>query len=135
MHITTDKRLFKAWLSNLAGAVIENYLQQHQETPEAQHASYRVSLHPGVSNVKAPEEPESPLSDSPAHTIQALRDRGLTYKEVATYLDIPVGTVRSRLFRARRGRVRRQDAGTPVDLAARFSEDVRQDAPGTTDPT
>ena len=79
-------------LESLAAARLHN----HARASGVDHMFTRLDLGPAISAAIAALEP-------PFRDVVVLADvEGFTYEEVAESLSIPVGTVRSRLYRARR---------------------------------
>ena len=111
MYVTTDKELFSRWLSDLAGKAIETSLQRQRQHHLTQRESCRMlTRRPEHLERTKVSEFEAHVGIDPAaaglpmqqRIVLALRNHGLTYEEIASNLGIPVGTVHSRLFRARR---------------------------------
>ena len=111
-HVTTDRRLFNDWLTDLASGAIETTLQRQRQRTETRHPAHRLVLVP--SRRSRPQNDARLSAAGPSHSatggvrrraperIVVMRENGMTYREIATHLGVPVGTVRSRLFRARR---------------------------------
>ena len=77
---------------------------------------FRSHMH----NREIVEALQEAIDDLPEQLRQAIELReleGLTYEEIATVMDCPVGTVRSRIFRAREALSERLKAvlGTDID--------------------
>src|ERR1039457_57014 len=110
---------FYTWLYRIAINTAKNALAARDRNP----VSYELDMHNGeestdmVSRLKDPETPEGlALTAEIRNTVNAaigalpedlrtaivLRElEGLSYEEIAASMDCPVGTVRSRIFRAR----------------------------------
>src|ERR1019366_2029452 len=110
---------FYTWLYRIAINTAKNALAARDRNP----VSYELDMHNGeestdmVSRLKDPETPEGlALTEEIRNTVNAaigalpedlrtaivLRElEGLSYEEIAASMDCPVGTVRSRIFRAR----------------------------------
>jgi RNA polymerase sigma-70 factor, ECF subfamily len=110
---------FYTWLYRIAINTAKNALAARDRNP----VSYELDMHNGddstdmVSRLKDPETPEGlALTEEIRNTVNfaidalpedlrtaiVLRElEGLSYEEIALSMDCPVGTVRSRIFRAR----------------------------------
>ncbi|HXN09737.1 MAG TPA: RNA polymerase sigma factor RpoE [Steroidobacteraceae bacterium] len=110
---------FYTWLYRIAINTAKNALAARDRSP----VSYELDLHGSddspdlVGRLKDPETPEGlALTEEIRNTVNSaiealpedlrtaivLRElEGLSYEEIATAMDCPVGTVRSRIFRAR----------------------------------
>jgi RNA polymerase sigma-70 factor (ECF subfamily) len=101
----------RAWLFGIASNVIRHQRRAEERRIRAYTAVERQSDAHGTNG--RPAEPESPLRARLVEGLMRLdaRDRetlllfawaDLSYEEIATALEIPLGTVRSRIHRARR---------------------------------
>jgi RNA polymerase sigma-70 factor (ECF subfamily) len=110
---------FYTWLYRIAINTAKNALAARERNP----VSYELDLQGNdessdmVSRLKDPETPEGlalteEIRDTVNHAISELPEdlrtaivlrelEGMSYEEIATSMDCPVGTVRSRIFRAR----------------------------------
>ena len=112
----------KAWLFKIMkNTFINNYRKQQQAPPQSDFAEIEESFESLVDKDAANQIPKSPeeefledildedvqraLDDLPAdyRMVVLLADlEGFSYKEIAEILEVPVGTVMSRLYRGRR---------------------------------
>ncbi len=110
---------FYTWLYRIAINTAKNYLVAQGRRPlsvdvEPEEAEAMASEHGNVSELLTPER--SMLTDEIARTVEraiaalpedlrtaiTLREiEGLSYDDIAVAMDCPIGTVRSRIFRAR----------------------------------
>jgi RNA polymerase sigma-70 factor (ECF subfamily) len=112
---------FKAWLFKIMkNTFINNYRKKQQTPPQSDFSDIEESFESLLSDeatrqIKNPEEEF--LSDVLDEHVQAAMDElppdyrlavvladleGFSYKEIAEILEVPVGTVMSRLYRGRR---------------------------------
>jgi len=112
---------FKAWLFKIMkNTFINNYRKKQQTPPQSDFADIEESFESQVSDqhkrkIKDPEE--ELLTDVLDEDVQRALDElppdyrmvvlladleGFSYKEIAEILEVPVGTVMSRLYRGRR---------------------------------
>ena len=109
---------FYTWMYRIAINTAKNYLvAQGRRLPNVDIEVQDAEQFEGVSALKEYATPESMLrrdeiQDAISRTIETLPDdlrtaivlreiEGLSYEEIAEAMDCPVGTVRSRIFRAR----------------------------------
>ena len=111
---------FYTWLYRIAINTAKNYLvSQSRRPPTLEVETYEegVGTNGAIANLSEETTPERILlADEIAHTVQramaalpedlrtaiTLRElEGLSYDEIAEVMDCPIGTVRSRIFRAR----------------------------------
>ncbi len=110
----------KAWLFRIMkNSFINGYRKKQNQPPESAFSDIEESFEAIVSDdaghIKNPEEEilESVLDEHVQKAIDSLRDdyrmvillvdlEGFSYKEAAEILEVPVGTVMSRLYRGRR---------------------------------
>lgn len=99
------KSQFFSWVYTVSyRTFLDNYrLIKRREKIALKHANQQVNEHAQDSEVDGPDLSQAlnSLSDQHAQILILIDASGSTYEEVATMLDIPVGTVRSRLARAR----------------------------------
>jgi RNA polymerase sigma-70 factor, ECF subfamily len=112
---------FKAWLFKIMkNTFINNYRKKQQAPPQSDFADIEESFESQVSDemarqIKSPEQEflenvldedvQRALDSLPAdyRMVVLLADlEGFSYKEIAEILEVPVGTVMSRLYRGRR---------------------------------
>ena len=117
----------KPWLFGIASRLAK---QQHRQEAQAEEAASRMGSEPADVAQASPEQrlhdltPSSPVADA----LMQLPDRDreplllhvwddLSYEDVARALDVPLGTVRSRIHRARQ------------DLRAQLTPEGHRDEP------
>ncbi|TVP89972.1 MAG: RNA polymerase sigma factor RpoE [Pseudomonadaceae bacterium] len=109
---------FYTWLYRIAINTAKNYLvARGRRPPDSDIAAEDAEYHDGDSALKDLHSPERELlrdeiEQVVKRTLQQLPDdlrtaltlrefEGLSYEDIASVMDCPVGTVRSRIFRAR----------------------------------
>ncbi len=109
---------FYTWLYRIAINTAKNFLVAQGRRPPGEDVDVQTAEQLGIApRLKEQATPESHLlGDEIAHTVQAALDElpqdlrtaitlreleGLSYEEIARTMECPVGTVRSRIFRAR----------------------------------
>jgi len=109
---------FYTWLYRIAVNTAKNHLVAAKRRPptsdvdaeDAEHFSGATRMHDGDTpeHELLREEIARTVSDAVSHLPEELRQAitlremdGLSYEEIAETMDCPVGTVRSRIFRAR----------------------------------
>lgn len=105
---------FYTWLFRIAINHAKSYLQKNKARKASQENEYTDSVQTKIFNMESPENLlsrsqlaegiENALSAMPAELSVALMLRefdGLSYDEIAKVMECPIGTVRSRIFRAR----------------------------------
>ncbi|QQD19210.1 RNA polymerase sigma factor RpoE [Spongiibacter nanhainus] len=127
---------FYTWLYRIAINTAKNYLVARNRRPPGVDVDVSdAEYFEGPSALKDIESPESQLYGQELHqvvqeAIRALPEDlrtaltlrefdGLSYEDIASVMDCPVGTVRSRIFRAREAvdtRVKAQMSGEEVEV-------------------
>ena len=109
---------FYTWLYRIAVNTAKNYLETQGRRPPGSDVEIEIAeLADGGSIVRERATPEGQMvSDEIASTVHRVIDglpedlrtaitlreiEGLSYEEIAQVMDCPIGTVRSRIFRAR----------------------------------
>ncbi len=109
---------FSTWLYRIAVNTAKNYLESQARRPPSTDINMEaVEMLEGAENLRDMATPEhNLLTDEIAHTVHrsisalpvdlrtaiTLRDiDGLSYEDIAQVMECPIGTVRSRIFRAR----------------------------------
>ncbi len=112
---------FKAWLFKiLKNTFINSYRKRQQQPPQSDFSAIEESFESQVSEdaygrVKSPEQEllDSVLDEHVQQALENIPDdyrmaviladlEGFSYKEIAEILEVPVGTVMSRLYRGRK---------------------------------
>ena len=116
-----------AWALRLSRNLCIDHYRHHRARRQAETVSDEVLRHlPSEEDVEGRSQKRelrrlvqqvlAEMSESMASVVM-LRDlQGLSYDEIATFFELPVGTIKSRLHRARAELVRRM--GERLDLAA-----------------
>ena len=130
-----NESAFYTWLYRIAGNTARNHISSKHnqvfvsdqiESQDGETFSLLDNLTDGetpethMHNREIVEALQEAIDDLPEQLRQAIELReleGLTYEEIATVMDCPVGTVRSRIFRAREALSERLKAvlGTDID--------------------
>lgn len=109
---------FYTWLYRIAINTSKNYLTARARRPPAMDVDAMDAANyynaPGLKELETPESSlisdeleqaiHQAIQDLPEDTATAIRLRefeGMRYEEIALAMDCPIGTVRSRIFRAR----------------------------------
>ena len=95
---------FYTWLYRIAINTVKNHLVAQGRRPPGNDVEAEVAEQMDVgARLQEVGTPESHLlSDEIAQTVIVLRElEGLSYEEIANAMECPIGTVRSRIFRAR----------------------------------
>ena len=107
------KSQFSTWLHTVAKNTALNYKAHEQRRPQSSGADPAELSEPAMSSPQSEFEHEelkralsralSSLNDELKQTLLLVVHSGLSYEQVAKITKVPVGTVRSRVFRARQG--------------------------------
>ena len=109
---------FYTWLYRIAVNTAKNYLESQGRRPPGADMEIEVAeLANGGANLREQATPErqmltDEIADTVRRTIEGLPEdlrtaitlreiEGMSYEEIAQVMDCPIGTVRSRIFRAR----------------------------------
>jgi RNA polymerase sigma-70 factor, ECF subfamily len=109
---------FYTWLYRIAVNTAKNHLAAKKRRPPAEDIDSKdaeqISLNSGLKDIATPErnlvrddiraaivDAMDNLSDELREAISLRELEGLSYEEIAEVMNCPVGTVRSRIFRAR----------------------------------
>ena len=134
-HYDLEQADARPWLLGIATNTLRHHWRAEGRRRALAERLYRLGRRTPGPGGQLPGDPSGTDDDDRARVLAALdqldpgiRDTlmllavgGLTYDEIARALDVPVGTVRSRIFRGRR-RLRellREDAPNPRGRAAR----------------
>lgn len=108
---------FYTWLYRIGVNTAKNALESRKRRPGSDVDVHEVEDYAFADNLRIDENPESLLASADLHRVveetlaslpedlrRALTLRefdGLSYEDIASIMDCPIGTVRSRIFRAR----------------------------------
>ena len=106
-----DSSKFAAWLRGITVNLCKMWMRRHRETVSLEEIEDDWPAHNSAST-PAEECENKELRHAVMKAINALSEKnrlvmtlyymdGLSYKEIATFLDVPVTTVEGRMFRAR----------------------------------
>ncbi|OCG09129.1 RNA polymerase sigma factor RpoE [Gilliamella sp. wkB178] len=118
LSLFKGESIFYTWLYRIAVNTAKNYLiSQGRRPPSSDIDASEAESYEGADSLRDFDNPESLVLSKEVEkvvfeTIEALPDElktaitlreidGLSYEEIAEIMDTPVGTVRSRIFRAR----------------------------------
>ncbi|OCG30069.1 RNA polymerase sigma factor RpoE [Gilliamella sp. Choc4-2] len=118
LSLFKGESVFYTWLYRIAVNTAKNYLtSQGRRPPLSDIDANEAESYEGADSLRDPDDPENlALSEEIKKTVFAaieslpddlriaitLREiEGLSYEEIAEIMDTPIGTVRSRIFRAR----------------------------------
>jgi len=131
-----DGRYPRAWLYRIARNTAINRDERNRELLLADGDDIEGSMTPGDEDLEPESQVVAPILDHhlqdaldelpPAFrvVVQLVDVEGMRYQEAAEMLDLPVGTIMSRLHRARR-RLRAALAGTHLDRPETPADDDR----------
>ena len=114
----------RGWLSKILANCWYDYLRRRKETVDLDNLPYEEFVHERDTNdrqdiVDRVRQSIGKLPVAQRQVITLVDLAGFSYAEIAEILDIPIGTVMSRLHRARKNLLARLETATPEAAVAK----------------